>query len=608
MKRNIIFMTLIILIAGGASLSASEVKFESSLDRSRIALGEQAQLGLTFYQTQSMPAPDLDHTEGLEIRYLGPSTMMTVINGKASSSITHMYSVLPLKIGRFQLGPYSFTFKGDKYASNMVFLEVTEEKTPEPQRVEEPAAQDIDLEDRIFVTLKLDKTRAYVNELIPVTVKLYVNRLNVRDIQLPAFTQEGFSKAEFKEPKQYREESNGLIYDVLEFNTKVFATRSGDYKIGPAKIKCNVLVRARSRSGPSGMDEFFGDHGFQDEFVQDFFSRFERHPLELESEAIALIVSPLPQDNRPADFSGAVGDFQFIFNAGPRKVNPGDPITLTMEINGAGNFNTVLVPKLENVEGFKLYEPQIKTETNTKTFSQVIIPENDRLTQTPGAYFSYFDPNKKEYRTISHNPIPIEIEKGKEEAPPQVVGPIAPVQQRRDEEKLSRDIIYIKESLGKVAPRGYALYRSKIVDALVIIPALLLIALFMSTGRAERLKLDTAYARRLAAFRLAKRASKTLRRSLDTDDSKVFYEKFFKMLQDYLGNRLHVPIAGITYAALEPILKERSVDAGMQGKLRRLFEVCDQAKFASLSISKLNMSDDLKNLIEVIKYFERMKI
>ncbi len=84
------------------------------------------QLGLTFYDTQSMPAPDIGNIDGLEIRYLGPSTMMTVINGKVSSSITHMYKVLPLRVGRFQLGPFSFNYKGNRYLSNTVFLETGE--------------------------------------------------------------------------------------------------------------------------------------------------------------------------------------------------------------------------------------------------------------------------------------------------------------------------------------------------------------------------------------------------------------------------------------------------------------------------------------------------
>src|SRR3989338_4777379 len=60
---------------------ARDIKFEASIDRQQVALGESGQLGLTFYGTQNIPAPDIEDIAGLEIRYLGPSTMMTVMNG-----------------------------------------------------------------------------------------------------------------------------------------------------------------------------------------------------------------------------------------------------------------------------------------------------------------------------------------------------------------------------------------------------------------------------------------------------------------------------------------------------------------------------------------------
>ncbi|MDP3804751.1 MAG: BatD family protein, partial [Candidatus Omnitrophota bacterium] len=358
-------------------------------------------------------APDIGNIAGLEIRYLGPSTMMTVISGKVSSSITHMYSILPLKIGKFELGPFSFTFKGNSYTSNTAFLEVVEERIAPREKKEEASLEKLNLEDRLFLTLDAGKTRAYVNELVPVTVKLYVNRLNVSDIQLPTFEQESFSKVEFKEPKQYKERLGGLIYDVLEFKTNIFGAKPGDFRLGPAKVKCNVAIKRKAPRAPSGIDDFFEDDLSRDSFFDDFFTRYERYPIELKSQDVQLMISPLPAAGRPSDFSGAVGDYQFIFSASPSKVKVGDPITLSMDINGTGNFNTILLPKLENTEGFKVYEPQVKTEANRKNFRLVLIPESADITQTPSAAFSYFDTNNKVYRTISQGPLPIQVEKGK---------------------------------------------------------------------------------------------------------------------------------------------------------------------------------------------------
>ena len=585
-----------------ALASAKAAKFEISLDKGRIAIGETAQLALTFYDTQSMPAPDIGNIDGLEIRYVGPSSMMTVLNGQVSTSISHMYTVLPLRTGKFQIGSFSFKYKGDEYTSNTVLLEATEEKVmPQAQAPVSPPEQ-INLEDRIFLTLTVDKTAAYVNELIPVTVKLYVNRLNVSDIQLPTFSQEGFSKIEFKEPKQFRENVGDVIYDVLEFKTNIFGTMPGDYRLGPAKIKCNLVER---KVGPRGnRDDFFGN----DSLFEDFLTRYEKHPIELKSRDVQLIISPLPTQGRPKDFSGAVGDYQFIFEAGPTKVKVGDPIMLRMTINGTGNFNTVFIPKLDDTAGFKVYEPEIKTEDNRKSFKEVLIPETDKVKEIPRAVFNYFDTNKKEYRTITQGPVAIQVEKGKEEAPSQVVGPIATASTLQQPEELARDIIYIKESPGKWREKGYEVYRKKSILMMVPLPFLFLAALYALQWRMNRMRRDAVYAGRIAASRLAKKGIKDLRHQMKTGDPKVFYENLFNVLQSYLGNKLNIPPAGITRDVADSILVSRQADPEISGKVRRLFDTCDEARFAFSQTDATKTKDDLNDLEEVIRYFERRKI
>jgi len=609
---KISILLCVIALAIAAFTYAADEKFEASIDRNRIAIGETAQLGLSFYGTQSMPAPDIGNMDGLEIRYIGPSTMMTVINGRVSSSVTHMYSILPLRVGKFQFGPYSFKYKGNTYTSSIAFLEVVEEKAPRPpQAVPQPApetTEKLNLEDRIFIILKVDKATAYINELIPIAIKLYVNRLNVSDIQLPTFDQEGFSKVEFKEPKQYREEYGGTIYDVLEFKTNIFGTRPGDYRLGPAKIKCNLMVRKRLPVGSSMRDDFFGDDSYGNPYFDDFFTRYEKHPLELKSQGTQVIVSPLPSAGQPQDFSGAVGDYQFIYRASPVKVKAGDPITVNMEINGTGNFNTVLMPRMESVTGFKIYEPQVNTESNSKVFTQVMIPETDQITAVPKAVFSYFDPAEKIYRIINQGPIPIQVEKGKEEAPSQIVGPISAATAPAKEEVLARDIIYIKERPGIWTAMERSFYKTKVFLLLVMVPLILLVTLYIVQERKDALKRDTASTRASRAHKAARHGLKYLRHQLKAKDQKAFYETVFKTLQDYFGNRLHIPSAGITYDVIERVLVSKDIDLDILRKARSLFDVCDRARFALSQVDEFKMRDDLKELEEVVNYFERKRI
>lgn len=608
-RRALLFAVIFFTVFASCA-ECEDAKFQASLDRSKIAIGEATQLGLTFYGTQSMPAPDIGSIDGLEIRYLGPSTMMTVINGQVSSSITHMYSVQPLRLGNFQLGPFSFQQRNTKYTSNMVFLEVAEESSPRTAaRQPEQVVEKLNLGDRIFVTLEADKLAGYVQELIPVTVRLYVNRMNVSDIQLPTFEQEEFSKAAFKEPKQYRRAVGGVLYDILEFKTSIFGTHPGDYTLGPAKIKCNVMLRKTLPRAPMGQDNFFGDDFGRDPFYDNFFTRYERHPVELKSQELKLIIQPLPAENRPKDFSGAIGDYQFIMNASPTKVKVGDPITLNMAVNGRGNFNTVIIPKIENASGFRVYEPQIKTGDNTKEFKQVLIPETDRMTEIPPLVFNYFNPYTKEYRSISQGPIAITVDRIKEEAPAQVIGPApSAIQAGPQKDASSRDIIYIKEAPGRWMRKNARFFRTKMFTAGFILTFVLLVALSLFEGRRNRLRTDTVYAGRVMAFKLQKRALRKLRHQLKSGDRRVFYEALFKVMQGYLGNRLNIPTAGITYDVIESALASKDVDLDIMRKVRNLFNECDMTKFALMPATGMKAEDDLKELKEIILYFERKKI
>ena len=93
-----------------------------------------------------------------------------------------------------------------------------------------------------------------------------------------------------------------------------------------------------------------------------------------------------------------------------------------------------------------------------------------------------------------------------------------------------------------------------------------------------------------------------------TRDPKIFYEELFKLLQAYLGNRLNMPTAGITFDAVNQKLTEKGADLEILRKIRNLFSACDDAKFAFLQVDHRKMQGDLREFADVITYLERKKI
>jgi hypothetical protein len=99
-----------------------------------------------------------------------------------------------------------------------------------------------------------------------------------------------------------------------------------------------------------------------------------------------------------------------------------------------------------------------------------------------------------------------------------------------------------------------------------------------------------------------------LKHRLKSNDKKGFYETLFKTMQHYIGGKLYLPVAGLTFDTVEPMLRSKGVDIEIMNKIKNIFEVCDRAKFALSNIDEFKMKDDMKELEEIIRYFERLKL
>ncbi|RJR17253.1 MAG: protein BatD [Nitrospiraceae bacterium] len=580
---------------------AGEVRFQASLDRDGVYLGQSAQLELQFQGSTDIPAPDVPAIDGLQFRYIGPSTMMSIVNGRMSSSVTHMYSLVPLKTGKFQIGPISFQHEGNTYTSNVLTIEVLDSTRDQGGRTEQQKKPAVSLDDRVFVKMHAGKRIAYANEIIPLTIKLYVRGIGVRDIQYPEYNRDGFSGGQFDKPGQYQETVKGIVYDVVEFKTTIFATNDGTYKLGPARIKANIVTRT-GRNRHSSFDKFFGRDPFDD-----FFGQYETHPVELKSEPLSLKVLPLPETGKPSDFKGALGSFKFNLEVSPTEVKAGDPVTLKMIISGSGNFDSVASPALKQHDGFKSYEPQGKQEGDRKIFEQVLIPTTDTINEVPAVSFSFFNTDRGEFQTITKTGIPLKVLKSDRMEEVTILDAKENSGAPAVRERLGRDIIYIKESPGVLKQKGGYLSKDPLFLFLQALPLLAFIGAWIMQRRKERLSTDVGYARRLSAPRKARKGIREAEDFLAKNMSMEFYDAVFRTLRDYIGDRFHVPSGGLTSDSAAEVLKDRGLQQDMLSRLINIFRECDMARYAPSEPGTDKMHGTLKQLKETIDYLERHK-
>ena len=571
---------LLIVIILSSSVAAAAVSVRATLDPPQVQPGEEAQLNVQIEGAQSTPAPELGNVSGLVVRYLGPSSQIQIVNGRTSASITHRFSVIGTTPGRFTIGPIAVTHEGKRLDGGSVTLQVLASGKA-PDHGGEGSAQ-------LRLVLTTPKTDVYLRERLPLSVKLLVGATQVSDLQYPTVPGDGFSLERFPEPEQRREQTAEGLFHVVEFKTTLTPLRSGTLNVGPAAIELAQLVRGRSH------DPFFGSVFGQ-----------TRRAQELHSAPLVLNVLPLPEAERPADFSGAVGSFEFDASAAPLEVTAGDPVTVTLAIRGQGTLEGVTPPTLPGDASLRVYPVQPRsgapTAAGERVFEQVVIPQRAGAVALPPLRFSFFDPTARAYRTIARPPITLTVRAGAPtEATPRILGGPAP----QAAERLGRDIVFIKDAPGRLRARGARLWTSPLFWGLQALPLTLWVAALLYDRRRRQLSGDVRYARFTRAGREARQAFAGARQALQAGDRAAFYDTLARAVSDYLAAKLDLPPGGVGVERVGERLRERGLAPDVARDLESFFGACEEARFAPAA-GGADTERTLARAEEIVRRLER---
>jgi len=450
MKSNPIklSMAVIALLVLGWTLPGRAATVSATLDQPQISLGDSAQLTVTVSGSQNQP--DTPNVEGLDIQAIRQSSQISLVNGSLTLSASTIYSITPQREGNFVIP----AIKVGDAASQPLTLHVVKDAAAGPMATPVPASpapggpvpsssgpvvlpppspasgssnagNAPEPEGRFgSIVVVLPKKEIYVGELVPVDIKVYIpDDAQVTNMELPEFTSEGLTLNPLGDkPGKSEEAANGRGYTVLTWHSALTGVKMGDYPI-ELKMQVSVIV-------PQPMPQGDPDDVFNSLFRNAFASMGTKKDVTLQNKAETLKVLPLPAAGRPADFSGAVGQFEIESSASPTSVNAGDPITLRLKITGTGNFDRVSSNLLPSDAHWKTYSPKSHFDPadsvgyqGTKTFEQPIIPNDSSVTSVPAATFSYFDPETRQYVTRTAAPVAVTVSGSA--APPPVNSSVA---------------------------------------------------------------------------------------------------------------------------------------------------------------------------------------
>lgn len=553
-RRWRLALAVVAAIALPLRVGAAAISVSASVESTDVAVGEPFLLTIVVDGAQNVPVPVVE-AKGFRADYIGPSTQVSLVNGKMSASVTHRYRMIADDEGQLTLGPFVVGYEDQRYQTKPIVMTVR----PAGTRAQARNAAGGDQNLRLVV--QPTRSEVYVGERAEVVVTLYVGDVRVRDLQFPVIHANGVTVEKFGQPEQGSEVVNGKRYSTVRLRTRLTPVQPG-----PIDLRTSMTVSMLT--GRRGFDSFF------DQLLPG-----ETRQVEVEADPAQLTALPLPEEGKPAGFAGAVGTFQFALTAKPTAVQVGDPITLRMEVSGNGNLANVTPPALPPGPDFRRYDAQPvpgEDGDERRIFEQVVIPRSVDVHEIPALSFSFFDPGARAYRTITRGPTAIAVAAA---APGRaaVVDAAAPATPTAvAEAPLGRDIVYIKEAPGAFRARGQ--HGSPVAWAGVLtLPVLAFAGVLGWVRRRERLAGDPRLVRFRTAGREAQRALAAARgrSGRERDDA------INAALTAYLAAKLDLPPGGIERERVLQRLAAVGAADGVRAEVARFFALAEEARYAS---------------------------
>lgn len=446
------------------------------------------------------------------------------------------------------------------------------------------AAPGADLErpvsgDQLFARLTTERKEPYLQEIFEVTLAVYSRGLTMgRETSVLDLEASGLNVFPLQDLGSDREELNGKVFAVHRFLGRAQAVAAGTFSLQPA-VHVEVVV-----PGPGGSSQ--GQPG-----------RAELRQIELRPPPLTLVVRTLPEAGRPEGFTGAVGSFTFSAAVHPTRATAGDPVALTMEIQGRGNIEALAAPAFPADDRFKAYEPKLLArefgEDRTRgrvVFEQTLIPTSPASTPLPAVSFSYFDPVEGSYRAISAGPFALTVTPAASPGPVVVAGP-APGPGARDP-ALGAKLAGLKSEPGEW-PDGPARpwHASLGFVVLQVLPLGVLAALFFAVRRREERARDVAGTRRRLAPQAARAGINAAEQALRRGDPAGFHDALWEALSAYFGNRFNLLPGEISREAVIERLARAGLDPQGVARFSRIFDLLEQERFGRRPAAAASLPD-----------------
>ena len=382
-----------------AKAQDNDIKFEAVLSKAK--LGQNERLRVSFEMNKDgdfFEAPSFDNFEVL----MGPSQSISssFINGKRSFSKSYTYVLRPKKQGQLIIDSASITIDNTVYTTDPKTVLVTE---PIDNPNAPKTAQDI-ADESLYLVATLSNDKPYLNQGVLVTYTLYFSpRVYINNfipVENPTYKNFWSQDLPIKEYETRRTTFRNESFNAVDLKTVVlYPQKSGSLALDPFALELYVQI-------PTGRRDFFGD------------PIMRSATKTVKAGDLSINVKELPEEGKPLNFSGAVGDFELSVDASRTNLEANESTQIKVKINGKGNLKLLSIPELSLPSALEKYDPEYTDNVRVNregmngsvTNSYTVVPRYAGSYPVDPLEFTYFDPNSKSYKTLSSDPFDLTVE------------------------------------------------------------------------------------------------------------------------------------------------------------------------------------------------------
>lgn len=556
--------------------------------------------------------PSFPQLDGAKLLY-GPSVStsmsMSNINGKTSTSYSQVFTMLYEAVtpGKHTLPPATITADGRRLTTRATTIEIVPSSgnsNPSPQYpsqqpyqpprpnngpdytdpMNQSAGNNVDAND-FFVKIAMSKEVVYEQEAVVCLIKLFT-RYNVSGFHCtlqPTFNGFLIEELPVDNSSPQIENVNGKQYYTAVLKKCIlYPQQSGKLTITSGNYDAQ-LVQYDVYSTPMGQ-----------------ISQPHTIDIEVKSNSASVNIKPLPEP-KPANFSGAVGEFAATSKVEPRNLKTYAPATYSIIVSGTGNLKYIQNPAVAMPKEFDIYDPQSKVALSPNgdnmsgdvTFEYPFIPQFMGDFDIPDTYFVYFNTSTEQYDSIKVSGAKLKVEKGD--------GKPSDHYKLRD-----MDIRPIYTNDIKLS-KDQSFFIAKWWYWLIFAAALLLTITGLAVYRKiEKTHADTSLMRTRRASKVAQRRLKKAQECINKHDSNGFYTETLSAMWGYLSDKLTIPVSELSKNNIAVEMEQFGFTQQHIDDTLEMLETCEFAQYAP-SIDDGDMPAVYDKCAQLIDQLEKIK-